>query len=157
MESIEDCAINSSLWYFYFVTFIVFFKVFMPFTLAEIVAFPAFLAVILPLELMESTEGLEELQVTPFKIFAFVVLIPPIIPGYATLQDTDRVFVFFTLMEDGALKESFCTFFLLTSIVWTYLPFTLDWLWEFALLLNSPATPYQPPVLRTKEPRPIYL
>ena len=58
----------------------VFFSVFMPFTLAVIVAFPAFFAVILPLELMESTEGFEEIQVTPFKILAFVVLVPPIIP-----------------------------------------------------------------------------
>jgi len=95
----------------------VFFRVFFPFIFAVIVAFPAFFAVILPFELMVSTEGFEERQVMPFTIFAFVLLLPPMMPGNTTLQDTVRVFVFFTFILEGACKVVFVMFALLTSRV----------------------------------------
>lgn len=65
----------------YFVTVMVFFKVFLPFIFAVIVALPAFFAVILPFWLMDKTEGLEDFQVMPFKIFAFVAFVWLMIPG----------------------------------------------------------------------------
>lgn len=109
---------NRCMWgFFYFFTVIVFFTVANPFILAVIVAFPAFLAVILPLELTDNTDGFEDFQVIPFKICAFVLLFPPIIPGYITLHETVNFFYFFTFMVEGALNFSDLVFFLPTSIV----------------------------------------
>lgn len=103
----------------YFLTVIVFFNVFLPLIFAEMVAFPAFLALILPLELTVSTEGLEDFQVMPFKIFASVLFVPPIIPGYAVLQYTVIVLDCFTFMEEGPLRDICVTFDLPTSMVCT--------------------------------------